>query len=124
MSYKVAVASTDGNVINEHYGRCRKFLIFNVEEESGKTEVLELRDCDALCHSGEHSDNIMERNAELLKDCRAVLVSQIGPSAEQYLRTRGIDVFPIGDFIEDALAQLNQYYNKIAARKSKQQNRE
>lgn len=113
MAYKVAVASTDGKVVNEHYGRCTKFLIFNVSEE-GKSEFLELRDCEALCHSGAHSESIMEKNTEMLKDCRAVLVSRIGPSAEQNLRLQGIDVFSVGDFIEEAIAKLHRYYSKIS----------
>lgn len=111
MNYKVAVASSDGKVINEHFGRATQFLIFNVE--GNKTEFVELRKTVPFCNSGEHDDNKLLSSAELLTDCRAVLVAQIGNGAVQALRSKGVEAFDIKDFIDDALGSLAKYYSRI-----------
>ena len=111
MAYKIAVASSDGKVINQHFGRATQFLIFVVS--NSKFEYLEILETAPFCNSGEHDENRLLSSAELLVDCRAVLVSQIGNGAAQALRSRGIDPFDIHDFIENALEKLIKYYSKI-----------
>lgn len=108
MAYKVAVASSDGKVINQHFGRATQFLIFQINDN--KPEFIELRNTAPFCNGGEHDDNKLLSSAELLTDCRAVLVSQIGNGAVQVLKSKGVDAFDIKDLIEDALHSLIKYY--------------
>ena len=42
MAYKVAVTSSDGKFINQHFGRAQQFLIFEIDDE-GDYKFLELR---------------------------------------------------------------------------------
>ncbi|HBW34238.1 NifB/NifX family molybdenum-iron cluster-binding protein [Desulfosporosinus sp. BICA1-9] len=109
MSYRVAVASSDGKYINQHFGRARQFLIFDVNDN--KYEFYELRKNDPLCSGQDHNEDQMSRTVELLADCREVLVSQIGPGAIQALALKGIKYRIVPDFIEDVLKSINQEFD-------------
>jgi len=104
MSHKVAVASTDGKFINEHFGRAKRFLVFEI---NGKEifKFIEVRETPPVCTPDGHDDNGLERAAELLKDCRAVLISQIGPGAAGFLQQRGIRPLVRPNFIDNALVE-------------------
>ncbi|MDS1030214.1 NifB/NifX family molybdenum-iron cluster-binding protein [Bacillota bacterium LX-D] len=115
MSYKIAVASSDGKFINEHFGRSKQFLIFEVAENN-EYRFLELRHNTPPCNSGEHGEDQMEKTINLLSDCSIVLVSQIGPGAERKLQAKGMRSYSVPDFIEDALTKLIQSESKKAGR--------
>ncbi len=106
MSYRVAVASTDGKYVNDHFGRARQFLIFEI----GPTgyQFVELRPNVPSCNSEEADESGHLKTIKLLTDCRAVLVARIGPGAEQVLAEHGIRALTIPDFIDEALKQLPQ----------------
>ena len=110
MSYKIAVASSDGKVVNQHFGRATQFLIFEIH--AGDFKFLELLYANPFCNHGEHDDSKLSNAVDALTGCRAVLISQIGNGAAQALRSRGIDVFDIHTFIYDALRKLINYYEK------------
>lgn len=107
MGVKVAVASTDGKFINEHFGRAKEFLIFNLDLEEKSYNFIELRPNTPPCSGHEHEDNLLEQSVNLLSDCKAVLVSQIGPGAIQALDTKGIKALIVRNFIPDALNDLS-----------------
>jgi predicted Fe-Mo cluster-binding NifX family protein len=48
----------------------------------------------------------MQKTVDLLADCRAVVVAQIGPAAVEKLSMRGIHAFVIPDFIDSAMQRL------------------
>ncbi|KAB2954410.1 dinitrogenase iron-molybdenum cofactor biosynthesis protein [Heliorestis acidaminivorans] len=98
---KVAVASSDGKVVNQHFGRTKQFLIFQVEE--GIYRFLELRTTSPACRGQNHNEGKMEEMIETISDCKAVLVSQIGAGATDKLLAKGIEAFIIPIFIDDAL---------------------
>lgn len=104
MSYKVAVASSDGKVVNRHFGHTKQFLVFDIEGD--KFNFLELRENFPPCTGQEHHDDRLAGAVDLVADCRAVLVSQIGPGAAELLVSRGIQPYVLPEFIEDALNQL------------------
>lgn len=111
MAFRVAVASSDGIVINQHFGHSKQFLIFEITDE-GKWSFIELRQNTPPCLQGNHDENDMQRSVELLSDCSTVLVSKIGPGAEYALKTRGITAYSVGDFIENALKKLIDYEHR------------
>ncbi|OPY58379.1 MAG: FeMo cofactor biosynthesis protein NifB [Pelotomaculum sp. PtaU1.Bin035] len=108
MSYKVAVASSDGKFVNQHFGRASQFLIFEIKDDGGFF-FLVLRDNTPPCDGGAHNSDLLARTVDLISDCRVVLVSQIGPGAIDALLSRGIQPHVIPDFIEDALKRLIPY---------------
>jgi predicted Fe-Mo cluster-binding NifX family protein len=63
MGLTVAVASSDGKVINQHFGRCDRFSIFNIENDK-EFKFLEYRETSILCVCGNsgHNDSSLFSN--------------------------------------------------------------
>ena len=111
MAYKIAVASSDGKVINEHFGKATKFLIFNIDED--RYEFSEVLEASPFCSNGDHNEEKLLLATEKLAGCRAVLITQIGYVAVKALESRGIEVFEIKTLIGDALNKIILYYLKV-----------
>ena len=111
MSYKIAVASSDGKIVNQHFGKATQFLIFEMEENTYR--FLELLKTTPFCNNFEHNDNKLLSAVDALESCRAVVVSQIGNGAAEALRNKGIEPIDVHNFIEDALRKLLKYYLNI-----------
>jgi predicted Fe-Mo cluster-binding NifX family protein len=106
----VAVASEDGVVVNQHFGRATQFLIYAVEEEGCR--LIDIRKnqppCGTVTGDEEigHAEEPLQRTVALLTDCSAVVVARIGQGAVQQLSNQGIQTFVIPDFIDSALRRL------------------
>lgn len=111
MLFKIAVASTDGKVVNQHFGRAEKFYIVHICED-GTFQYEGTRETAAACNGGSHDENTLEQTAALLSDCRYVLVSQIGPGAEYALNKKGITAFAISHYIDSAIEKIIAYHNR------------
>lgn len=74
--YKVAVASNDGIVINQHFGRANIFYIYEITE-TGKHRLLETRTVTPICNGGNHSDKELRENISLQSMERVVLENQL-----------------------------------------------
>ncbi|MDR2933250.1 MAG: dinitrogenase iron-molybdenum cofactor biosynthesis protein [Oscillospiraceae bacterium] len=111
MSIRIAAATTDGKIINEHFGRASAFYIVELDESGYR--FMEKRETAPVCGGGSHDDGAMAKNIALLDDCRAVLVSRAGPGAKRALELQGISVFEIGLPIDEALDKLRAYYYKM-----------
>ncbi len=104
MDIRVAVASSDGKTINEHFGRARRFMIYRLQD--GSWHHLEDRENLPPCAGQEHSDDLLDRTAELIADCKHVVVNQIGPGAIDTLLDRRILPFMLEGTIEKGLDAL------------------
>ena len=109
MAYKIAIASTDGKVVNQHFGRADKFYIVEVSDQ-GEYYFEETRETAAACQAGSHSEEGLAQTVSLLEDCKYVLVRQIGPGAEYELSKKGITAFAVAHYIDEAVKKLI-YYN-------------
>lgn len=105
MALKVAVASSDGKYINQHFGMTSQFVIFNLNDD-GTYEFLELRENKPACTIECHSELPMDESVQLISDCQVVIASQIGPGAIDILLSHHIEPYIAPTFIEDALKQL------------------
>jgi nitrogen fixation protein NifX len=107
---RVAVASQDRVVVHQHFGRATQFLIYEIEEN--ECRLVEIRQNQPPCGTAQedgkpgHAEDPMQKAVELLADCRAVIVAQIGRAAVEKLSRRGIQAFVIHDFIDSALKRL------------------
>ena len=105
MSFRVAVASSDGKFVNQHFGMASQFLIFEVDDQR-EYKFLELRENTPACSVEGHSDDSLARSVELISDCKAVLVSHVGPGAVDVLASQGIETYIAPIFIDEALKEL------------------
>jgi nitrogen fixation protein NifX len=112
MEFQVAVASLDGILINQHFGKNREFLIYRVQD-NGEYGLVERRELKAPCGQGQHHEETLVRSAKELQDCSFVLVARIGPGAEKVLASHGIKAFEIYDRIDRAIDKLIKYLNGL-----------
>ena len=104
-SWRIAIASTDGKVINEHFGRADRFYVTDIEVGQSP-RFLETRPLLPACQDGEHTHQALAATVRILQDCQVVLVARIGPGARTELENCGILVFEYPDFIDRALEKL------------------
>lgn len=102
--FRVAVASTDGKFVNEHFGRARQFLIFDYL--NGAYQFVETRSNIPSCNWEKAEEDAHAQTIRNLQDCQAVLVSRIGPGALHTLADHGIRSYEIADYIEEALSRI------------------
>lgn len=106
---KIAVASTDGKIVNQHFGRADKFLILETDEDTAEFKLIEQRDVVPICDGGNHEENQMKRAVHNLSDCQYVLVSRIGIRARNELETQGLEAYEIPGIISESVDKLIRY---------------
>lgn len=102
-AHRVAIASSDGKFIDQHFGHADRFIIVDVA--SSGYSVVGKRAVPPAC-DGTDEPSKFRHTAQLLKDCDAVFVSRIGKPAAQAMFLEGIRVFEAPYFIEDVLNKL------------------
>lgn len=89
---KVAVASTDGKHVNQHFGMAEHFSIYEVG--LGVT-LIENRKCEKLSTGDpKHAFDPVkfDKIFAVLKDCKKIYVADIGKVPEAELKARGMEV--------------------------------
>lgn len=72
MSFRVAVASSDGKFVNQHFGMAQQFLIFEIDDQC-EYKFLELRKNIPACDVEGHTKDAMTWCVELISNCEAVI---------------------------------------------------
>ncbi len=110
----MAVATTGGGVINQHFGHAKEFLIY--EASSQDVRFIGHRKVDLYCSGGDtcgDADTALAKTIRTLSGCEAVLCSKIGYEPWGLLEEAGIA--PNGEHamepIEDAVAAV---YRELA----------
>ncbi len=106
--YRVAVASSDGSIVNRHYGRAEKFFIYFVDDDEGY-DLCEEREVTPVCMDGSHLKDAMEQSVKRFSDCRYLVASRIGAGAAQALTAAGIVGMELPGSIEDAIVKVWKY---------------
>lgn len=106
--YRVAVASTDGESVNIHYGKSNLFYIYFVDDENGY-DLVEKRSVIPVCQDGSHIKSAMEESAKQFEDCKYVVASRIGAGALQALTSSGIISMELPGNIDDAILKVWKY---------------
>lgn len=103
---KIAFASKDGEIVNEHFGWCERFFIYEVNENSYKL----VEEIDSSKKYEEEVDKL-EYKIECISGSDIVYVTQIGPKAANMVKLAG--VYPMRssneeEKIEDVLKSLQK----------------
>lgn len=106
--YRIAVATSDGIVVNQHFGRAGKFQIYQIRQDN-TAEFYEERQVVPICEGGNHDEGKLKESAERLWDCKYVLVSRIGQGAAAFLEKEGIIPMELPGIIEESITRLNTY---------------
>ncbi|WP_077610420.1 NifB/NifX family molybdenum-iron cluster-binding protein [Clostridium sp. Marseille-P2415] len=109
MIYKIAIASSDGKVVNQHFGRAGVFYIVNADSGDMTFIYEESRKTAPVCSGQEHDDAQLKALAAMLRDCDYVLVSRIGYGARAALERDHTEAFELPGYIEDSIRRLLSY---------------
>lgn len=106
-TFKIAVASSDGIVVNNHFGKAKQFYIYQVKDD--KQQFIEIRTMTPVCTNSSHEDKKLMENLQKLSDCGYLLVSRIGTIAANAAESIGIESYEIPGMIEESIEQLIKY---------------
>lgn len=100
----IAVASKSGTEVDQHFGHAEKFRIFKYRK--GDPVQVDEVSIDRYCsfdleHPFRHAQ--LDRIAEALKDCQAVVTAMIGELPRQALEKLGFKVITAAGPLEPAL---------------------
>lgn len=139
MSYKIAVASSDGKQIDRTFGQAESFFIYEVTED--KYSKIEKRntiyspngnghgECgnaktgcqnggQAGCGSGTGCGGEVSKKVELISDCRCIVCQKIGFHIQKQLERKAISAFDVTCTVEEALSKIASYFSHIDNHKS------
>lgn len=134
MSYKIAVATSDGENINETFGSAKSFVIYEVtdgvyqraeERICAVEETVSKNNCNSGgcgnadgCGAGCGGQSNASSKVELVSDCRAVVCRKIGFPIQKQLERKAISAFDVSCSIEEALSKITNYYSRIDSHES------
>lgn len=116
--YKIAVASTDGIHIDQHFGRAEQFYIIEVTDHEAY-EIIEKREAAARSNS-QHDENSIQNRLIAIDDCDYVFAVQIGPKVKKQLMYNGIQSFDLSLPVEEAVKKIMEYNSRNGVIKSEQ----
>lgn len=105
--FKVAVTSTSGKLVDQHFGQTTDFMIFEINGEDYK--FLETRSTKKYCNGGNELNNQSHGKKEAIEtisDCDAVLSMKIGLGAQKKLGKFGIECIEYSYTVERGLKYL------------------
>lgn len=105
---KIAFASKDGELVNEHFGWCEKFFIYSLDEEGYEL----VKEVDSLQKHEAEADKL-EYKIECIDASDILYVSMIGPKAANMVKLAG--TYPMKSSSEDEKIEdvLNSLQNLI-----------
>ncbi|MBP5180791.1 MAG: hypothetical protein J6127_05835 [Clostridiales bacterium] len=132
MSYKIAIGTSDGVNVDLKFGAVRAFHVYGVDgTEVALLEVREVpsespesvdcsvnNDCsgkEGCSGNGGGCGGPSQASAkvDVISDCRCVVCSKIGFSAQKVFEKKAISVFDVECTVEEALSKITGYYAKV-----------
>lgn len=116
MKVLVAVATTGGGKVNQHFGHADEFQIYELTASS--TTFVGHRRVDLYCQGGYGEDEQLPSIVNAINDCHAVLVSKIGACPRDELLAAGIE--PVEEYAHEfiekaALGWFAGYRARVAS---------
>ncbi len=112
MTYRIAIGTSDGIHITEHFGQCSHFHILAVSQEDDSVTFIEDRITLHQDSCGGHQEAVIRGKIDALRDCQLILVKQIGYRSEKLLIHNGIVPLQHEGTISQALIKIKAFYKK------------
>ncbi len=99
---KIAIATTDGMTVNEHFGRAKKFSIYKAAPPA--FDLIAERNIEPYSSGQkEHAfDKVrFHEVSEVLQDCEKIFISKIGDEPAKALKAMGIETVVYSGAIKD-----------------------
>jgi predicted Fe-Mo cluster-binding NifX family protein len=102
--HRIAVSTTDGLTIYQHFGRTDKYQIYDIGDDS--YTYVETREVSPPCKQGGHSTASFDAVLAVISDCEALVVAVVGEGAAEYLMKAGMRVFAGSGVLENVLGTI------------------
>jgi predicted Fe-Mo cluster-binding NifX family protein len=99
---KIAIATTDGITVNEHFGRASKFFIYNVTQST--FDLIKEKHVEPYSTGNKDHNfdvNRFQEVAKWLKGCEKVFITKIGEEPAGALKVMGIEPVVYSGAIKD-----------------------
>lgn len=111
---KVAFASTDCVSVDEHFGRCGQFIVYEISEDGYRfTEIRKFsegkdRKIEESKDNPELHNDLVWDKVKALSDCKIIYMTEIGPPSAARLSQKGIMPLKVkeGISIQECLDKL------------------
>lgn len=101
--FRVAVTSSDGRMVDEHFGNALQFVVLDVDAPS--VQYVETRPNKPACGNSSQSGAAADSIA-IIADCQVLLTVRAGPPMVAKINAQGIRVQFAKGSIKEALDQL------------------
>jgi len=101
---RLAVSSTNGNIIDQHFGHSKEFYIYEYENQS--VRFIESREVDKYCNGPEcDGEDKIEKIIKTLSDCQMVLSLRIGYEPKKKLMLKNIIPIETYDVVTNGILE-------------------
>ena len=83
---RIAVASTNGENVDLHFGKARSLYVYEYDEEADEFNFIEQRNVEIEADMKHQNPKIIEA----IKDCGVAICEQFGPKAAIYAEDAGL----------------------------------
>lgn len=120
MGFRAAVTTSDGSAIDLHFGQSTRFLVIDVDEDSGDVAYREVewRDAPEKNRDAQGCHGWFDKVVEVLPDVDYVLTAKIGPKPHRALTAAGITPLESPESLQETLAGLVRYRKSQQARRA------
>ena len=104
---KIAVASTDGQKVDQHFGHAQHFFVYEILD--GMAMMEGARKVQPYCNPDplhNFADARLAPILEMLSDCRALYVAKIGDAPKKALENAGIATTQCSAFVQEILQTI------------------
>lgn len=102
---RIAVVSTDAIYVDEHFGKAKRFLIYDLK---GEIDFIEERPTENLSVNDpnhEFDPDKFNRISSLIADCKKIYMSRIGEVPAAKLKEMGIEPIVFNGLIKEISGQ-------------------
>ncbi|WPX09286.1 NifB/NifX family molybdenum-iron cluster-binding protein [Anaerocellum danielii] len=104
---KVAIATSDGKLVNRHFGNSENFLIVDLFDD-GSCDLICVREFEDQGIESCSSQQRMEKRVEMLKDCDVIIANKIGLCALEKLSDK--IVLERHGLVKDAIKEVLELF--------------
>ncbi len=118
---KIACATDDGiNFSEEHFGSAKKFLIYELNLDTGDTKIVKTIENDTPEERTHGDPEKAKKISELLKDVQVLIGFAMGPNIIR-MRKKFVPIISREKNIETALSKLKSLLNEIKSSLEKEE---
>lgn len=102
---RIAVASSNGEDLDLHFGKASSLYIYEYDEENEKTSFIEQRAVEIEADTKHQNPKIIKA----IGDCKVCICQQFGPKAQIYAEDAGLKLVKDEGTVEEVLKKYTDH---------------